>query len=318
MGESKKVKTKSNDLSLKDFYNRRDKVLVIRDSGGLGDILMMRMIFEDLKRVMPEAHITLAIPSNYTKATFWHPYINAVANSKEVDENLFGIVYNLTTACVRYEMRMRPKADKHRAEIWAMCCGVELKNPDMHIKIPVLIKKYIEQKLLESVGPRRKGYVGFAPISNMVSKDLDPGQIVDILKAVGEMGYTPFILHHKPIEGVKCPIFAAPLDQWLAIIDSVDYMITVDTAALHASYGLDKPTVAIFSWADGKVYCKFHKKHILIQRHRDYTPGWTCGPCYAHPSCPKTDQPRKPCITEITTEEILNAFRKLTETYEKS
>jgi len=314
-GGTKKVKVKSNDLSLRDFYNRRNKVLIIRDAGGLGDILMMRMIFEDFKKIMPEANVTFAIPNTYTRAAFWHPYISEVANSKDVDENQFGIAYNLTTACVRYEMKIRPRADRHRAEIWTAYCGIKLTNPDMHITIPTLIKKCAKQKFHEKIRERGRGYVGLAPVSNMVSKDLDAEQIAGILQGIREMGYSPFILHNKPIEKVDCPILAAPLDQWLALIELADYMITVDTAAFHASNGLGKPTVAVFSWADGKVYTKFHSKCILVQRHRDHTPGWTCGPCYAHPQCPRTNEPRKPCITEVTSKEVLDAFKELVEAY---
>jgi ADP-heptose:LPS heptosyltransferase len=313
-GGDKKIKVRSDRLSLREFYEKRNKVLILRDAGGLGDILMLRMIFEDFKKTMPQAHITFAVPTNYTRAAFWHPYIDDIANSKTVNENNFGITYNVTTACVRYEMKIRPKSDRHRSEIWSAYCGVKLTNPDMHIKVPNIIAKYAESKLSEKM-ERRKGYVCFCPISNMVSKDLDIKQIRDIIKYLKGTGYSPFVLHNKPIGEIGCPIVTAAIDQWLALINVADYVITVDTAAFHASNGLNKPTVAVFSWADGKTYGKFHKKHILIQRHRDHTPGWTCGPCYDHPNCPKTNDPRKPCITEITVKEIIDAFEDLVKKY---
>jgi ADP-heptose:LPS heptosyltransferase len=314
-GGNRKVKAKSNALSLRDFYKRRNNVLILRDSGGLGDILMLRMIFEDIKRVMPDAHISVAIPTNYHRAMFWHPFIDRVLNSKEVDENNFGISYNVTTACVRYEMKIRPKADRHRAEIWSAYCGYRLTKANMHLCLPKLMEAYARKKLQEKVKERGKGYVCFSPISAMVSKDLDSQQMKGVLKGIQEMGYSPFILHYKPIEGIDCPVFSVQHDEWLALINASDYVVTVDTAALHAANGFQKPTVAVFSWADGKVYTKFHDKCILIQRHRDHTPDWTCGPCYDHPRCPKTNNPRKPCITEITADEVLNAFTQLIKRY---
>jgi ADP-heptose:LPS heptosyltransferase len=314
-GGKRKVKMKNNDLSLREFHQRRNKVLILRDSGGLGDILMLRMIFEDFKKIMPDAHINLAIPTNYHRAVFWHPYIDQVLNSKEVDENDFGISYNVTTACVRYEMKIRPRADRHRAEIWTAYCGVKLTNPDMHMKLPKLMESFGKKKLQEKIKDSKKGYVCFCPISAMTSKDLDVEQIQQILKGVREMGYAPYILHYKPIPDVDCPVFTAPLDEWLSLVNAADYVITVDSAPFHAANAFQKPTVAIFSWADGKVYTKFHQKCVLVQRHRDHTPNWTCGPCYDHPRCPKSNDPRKPCITEITAKEILDAFSRLVEQY---
>ncbi len=310
VGGNKKVKVKDENLSLRDFHSKRNKVLILRDTGGLGDILMMRMIFEDIKRLMPDAHISFAIPTNYHRAAFWHPCVDQVLNSKEVDENKFGISYNLTTICVRYEMRIRPRADRHRSEIWANYCGINLTSTTMHINIPTLVMKCGEKKLHNKL-QRGKGYVCFAPISNMVSKDLDENQIKGIIEEVRKMGYSPYILHNKPMPYVDCPVFHTTLDEWLALVAASDYVISVDTATFHASQAFDKPTVAIYSWADGKVYTKFHKSCILVQRHRDHTPGWTCGPCYDHPRCPRTNQPRKPCITEITVEEVMDAFRQL-------
>jgi ADP-heptose:LPS heptosyltransferase len=308
----REVKVNSPNKSLKSFYQNRNKVLIIRDSGGLGDILMMRMIFEDFKRTMPEAHITFAIPNNYHKAVYWHPFIDEVVDSKTVNENDYGYSINLTTICVRYEMTIRPKADRHRAEIWSNYCGVQLTKSDMHLHIPKILSGYANNLLKENLGDRKKGYVCFCPTSAMISKDLDENQIKGVLKFLRDSDYVPFSLHYATVPGIDCPTFNIPHDEWLALINAADYVISVDSAAVHAASGLNKPTVAIFSWACGKTYMKYHKNCVLVQRHRDDTPNWSCGPCYAHPECPKTSSPRKPCISEITVEEICRAFKKLT------
>lgn len=313
-GGNKKIKLKSKEISLKEFSDKRNKVLILRDTGGLGDILMMRMIFKDFKELMPDAHISFAIPTNYHKAALWHPYIDEVLDSKTVDENDFGISYNLTTPCVRYEIKIRPYADRHRAEIWSSYCNVKLKNTNMYLNVPDDIINDVKYKL-EKLIPRNKGYVCFSPISNMISKDLNEDQIKQILIGIRERGYSPYILHNKSINYVDCPVIECPLDQWLALVSIADCVITVDTAVFHAANGFMKPTVAIFSWADGKVYSKFHPKCLLIQKHRDHTPGWECGPCYNHINCPKTKDDRKPCMTEITSNEILETFSSLLEKY---
>lgn len=313
-GGARKIKVKES-LSLKEFYAKRNKVLIIRDAGGLGDILMMRMIFEDFKRVMPDAHITFAVPQNYHRATFWHPFIDEVVDSKTVNENDYAYSVNLTSVCVRYEMKIRPHADRHRAEIWSNYCGVELTKPDMHLHIPELLQVYGRKKLERELGDRGKGYVCVSPISAMVSKDLDEKQTHGIIEFLKASGYKPFALHWKPVPGADCPILSGQTDEWLSFINAADYVVTVDSAAVHAACGLNKPTVAIFSWACGKTYTKFHKKCVLIQRHRDHTPGWTCGPCYGHPECPKTNSPRKPCISEITVGEVCGAFSALVAKY---
>ena len=57
---------------MRDYYSRRNRILVVRDVGGLGDILMQRMMFEGFKRVMPECHLTWAVPQIYLQAASHH------------------------------------------------------------------------------------------------------------------------------------------------------------------------------------------------------------------------------------------------------
>ena len=80
---------------------------------------------------------------------------------------------------------------------------------------------------------------------------------------------------------------------------------------------MGKPVVGIFGWADSKVYSRHYPKAISVQKHRDYTPGWNCGPCYNFFTCPKCPQEtvRKPCITEITPDDILEGFNKMVDKY---
>jgi hypothetical protein len=95
-------------LNLRDFYAKRNKILIVRSVGGLGDIFMHRMIFEDFKRIMPDAEIHFACPKIYHDALIDHPFIDKVLDSATVDKSDYIISYNTTTACGRYEMKMAP------------------------------------------------------------------------------------------------------------------------------------------------------------------------------------------------------------------
>src|SRR5690606_29628645 len=112
-------------LSIEEFHSQRKKVIVMREVGGLGDILMHRMMFEDFKRIMPDAEVVFACPEIYHEALYDHPYIDTLENSKKIDYLDYVIHYNTTSACTRHESRVAPFSDKHRSDIWANHCGVE-------------------------------------------------------------------------------------------------------------------------------------------------------------------------------------------------
>src|SRR3954471_13791831 len=107
----RRVRNLLKPVSVHEFYSRRNKILVVRAAGGMGDILMHRMIFEDMKKLDNDLKIHFAIPLNYFDAASRHPYIDKVLNCRDLDENEYTISYHTTTQCVRYEQSKAPYVD---------------------------------------------------------------------------------------------------------------------------------------------------------------------------------------------------------------
>jgi len=287
------------EISIKRYYDNRNKVLIVRDTGGLGDIFMMRMIFEDFKTIMPDAIIVAATPPKYHDALRNHPFIDEIVDSNTINLKDYIISYNISAACGKYEKKIAPLADKHRSDIWAEHCGVKLNNHNMHFTAR---KDYFNKKTIV-----------FSPKSAIASKNLIPSQIEGVIKGVKEKGHEIVCLHDKPINCDVETICANNIQEYLNIINSAEYIITVDSACFHAAGGLDKPMVGIFSWVCGKTYGKYYNNWKLVQRHRD-NGNWPCGPCYHWYNCPlERLKISKPCITTIKPQEILDAFDSLKE-----
>jgi ADP-heptose:LPS heptosyltransferase len=305
------------DLSLRGFYTKKDQILVLRQSGGVGDILMHRMMFEDFKKMYPACKITFACPQKYHPILKDHPFIDGLVCSREVKTSDFLISYNTSNACGRYEIEMAPFSGKHRSDIWANHCGVELTEHNMHLELSEELKQYGHDKLAE-VRDDDKPSVVFCPISAMINKNLTGEQVTETVEGLREMGLFVYSCHLVDIPEftkTKVPtISGCSLLQWMGVINAADYVLTVDTATFHLAGGLKKPLTGVFAWTDGKVYGKYYD-FVLVQKHRDYTPGWLCGPCYCWPDCPKIDrkQYRKPCITELTSQMILKGAEEMLE-----
>lgn len=312
----RKVRNTLAPLSLRDFYEKRNKILVISDTGGAGDILMHRMIFEDMKKTHPDLEIHFAVPLAYFDLACGHPYIDKVVNARVIDENEYIVTYKTTTCCTRYEYSNAPLVDKHRSDIWANHCGIELTNHNMHLSVPPEAQKKANERV-EKYRKNGKPVVCFCPISAGVQKDLDRWQSNNFLKLV-DSKFNVFALHYSELSWLMCPTeWNMGVWEWIGVLNAADYIVSVDTGSFHAANGLNKPTVGIFTWVDGEIYGKYHPKFVLVQKHRKHTPGWTCGPCYDWPQCPRVhpDNKRKPCITELTGDEIAQGLFKLAERY---
>jgi len=301
-------------LSLKNFYEKRNKILIVRETGGLGDILMHRMMFEDFKRVMPDAKISLALPKQYHVAVEDHPFIDEVLNHREVNVHDYVVSYNTTSACTRYEMRMFPFSGKHRSDIWANHCGVYLTKHNMHINLEDEYKEFGKKKLEECRNGNNGPAVLISPVSAMQVKNLTNFQLEGLVSGLRARGFFVYASHKTAIPKLielNVPVIdGTSIREWMGVIDAADYVISVDTSTFHYAGGTGKPLLGIFTFADGKVYGR-HYDFVLVQKHRD-DGNWDCGPCYNWSVCPKSPKKiPKPCLLEITPQMILEGFDKM-------
>lgn len=300
-------------FSINEFFEKRNKILIIRNIGGLGDIFMHRMIFEDFKLLMPDAEIHFCCPEYYHDAIKDHPYIDKILDYKNVNKNDYIVSYNTTTVCGRTEMKYAPLSGPNRSDIWANHCGLDLTCHNMHIQLTEE-EKQEGKKIIESVRDCSGPCMLISPVSAMKSKNIIESQLVGLVEESRKIGLFPVCVHNTPIEACyknNIPIIIeSKIRNWMAIINQADYVVSVDTAAFHCAGGMGKPLVGIFAWSDGQVYGKYYD-FFLVQKHRNLDPNWTCGPCYMWGNCPKSDQNPKPCLTEITTEMIMTQVNNM-------
>jgi len=299
-------------LSIRQFNEQRYNILILRGAGGLGDILMHRMMFEDFKLLLPDVRITFACPSTYFPAVVDHPFVDEVVDFMTVDPQDFLIAYNTTSSCGRHECQVAPYADKHRSDIWAWNCGVILTKHNMHLRLTDEERKAGEEALAKYANGRK--IVVLAPISAMESKNLSPEQMNGTARELERLGFSVVCLHNTPVATMKeAPVLVtSDIRHWMGIINAADAVVSVDTGTFHCAGGFKKPLVGIFTWADGLVYGKWFD-FVLVQKHRSFTPGWGCGPCYKWHDCPMcpSQKIRKPCVTELSVDDIMTGVRAM-------
>jgi len=313
MGSLNKNTYNPKPISIKDFYQKRNKILVWHDKGGLGDVYMHRMVFDDFKNIVPDAEFVFACLPEYIDAAVDHPCISEVVDSRTVNPQDYICHYNTcVTIADRYEHVRAPFCLDHRSDIWAKYCGVELKTHDMNFNLDPKIQDKVNKEL-DKYRQDGKALIGFAPVSKMITKTLLPHQLEAIAEATKDHVLLAF--HKEELPSLKKmniqTISKVSLKELACYFQQMNYVIAVDTAAFHLAGGLKKPLMGIFTFADGKAYGK-HFDFILVQKHRD-NGNWDCGPCFKFGDCPKCRKPQKPCLTELSKEELQDGVRKMFE-----
>ena len=311
------VKKKSQrPVTLEEHFHRRNRILIKRRLGGVGDILAQRMMFEDVSKSFEGAELYYACPDNFLFFAGDHPYCHLLRLG-DLNERCFGVVYDITTACAIHESKYGPHNTMNRSDIWAAVCGIELTNHKMYLKTDDQSKIDFYGQKLKSINPESKPIVLLAPHSLNdefgIPKSMTDEQIRGVVNYLRNTGHLVVSMHNRNLDildelGVY-QFVNVSYDEWLYIVWLVDYVISVDTGTFHMAGGLGKPMVAFFTFVDGLVYSKYYDC-VLVQKHRD-SGGWDCGPCYILTCCPKSDELRKPCCTEVEAQSIIDGFEML-------
>lgn len=308
----KKTKKIKENLSLKEYYQIRNKIL-FKHNGGLGDLLMLRMMFKDLKSLIPDSEFIVSCSENFKDAIIDHPYIDKIVYNHQIDEEQYNIEYQVDVPIVNfYETNKAKTYTEHRSDLWASYCGVKLKSHDMCLRFNSNALEYCKKKI-KNVYKNDKPNIILSPVSANNFKSLTASQIDTIAESTRD--YNLIGLHNKELKVLKSVyipgIYTTNLREWMGIVACAEYVISVDTATFHLAGGLKKPLVGIFTFANGKVYGQ-HFDFVLIQKHRD-NGDWSCGPCYDFSKCTKGNNQTKPCLTEISKEEIKNGIKMMFE-----
>jgi ADP-heptose:LPS heptosyltransferase len=144
----------------------------------------------------------------------------------------------------------------------------------------------------------------------MFNKNLNKTQIEVIINKLRKSGFYVCSAHSTIIpilNDFNIPVLSGSIKKLIALVASVDCLVTVDTAAMHIGGGLGKHMTTIFTFTDGKVYTKYYPNCVLVQKHRD-NGDWDCGPCYNWAICPKVKGHPKPCLNEITSQMLINGI----------
>lgn len=313
-----KLKPRESSIGIKKYYLSRNKICISRKCGGFGDILVARMIFEDLKKFNPEFEIIFAIPPVFHQVAASHPYIDKLIDCNENDQNDFISLYDITNICSGYEAVKRKNLDKHRADIWAESIGLKLDNHKMHLP------KFDEHKAKIFDMWKKLGYkegqkvLCITPKSAVQIRNLPDEMTKFLISKFTRDDVFIFLMNHIPVLNFQDIPFCrgSNYTETMAILSHIDGLISTDTGTLHCAGGYQKPILGIFNYTNGRIIGKYYDNITIVQKTDAHDKNWTCGPCNDYSRCPfEITNHILQCTKEITTEMleegILNFKQKI-------
>lgn len=242
-----------------DMHDVIEKILIIRQYGGLGDILMQSQILPEIRKRHPHSEITYAIPKEYLSLFENCLYINRAIDVSEINTNLhkfissgeYQFIGDISQTCIRGEMndmRETGRFVKSRQRIWAESIGLyECRFENTAISIT----DEERHEALKELGYSNKPFICISPSSNEGSRSY-PINLTKKLISLLKDNFQVVVIDNKGFAFDDCINFnSIPLRKIGAILSNCDYTIGVDSGILHFAGILGKQVIGLFgvtSW----------------------------------------------------------------------
>jgi ADP-heptose:LPS heptosyltransferase len=293
---------------------QRKRILIKRQFGGLGDILMMRPIFHEIKRIKNSSEITFALPKAYFDAVMDVDGIYRIIDFEEYKKYEFSWIRDISTACVKHEIGYGPNVFIHRTNIWANHLGLG--------NIPIETFFTFTKDELERARRRVEALCGNKEVIIIAPCSADPLRTIrdEIIVEAGSFcrdnGFAPLLIHSKPLDhlGIPC-VHGVSIRDWMALFTTASAVLTTDTSSLHMAALMGVRTCATFHFTSSKVICQPYPTVIPVQLHRD-DDGLPCCPCYKPSACPHVNSTIK-CSEDMTKEMALQGLERALKIEEK-
>jgi len=289
-------------LQLKAFARAKDgdSLLVVRQYGGFGDILMQTMIWPNLRRQFPTSKITYSVPMQFHDLLEGNPYLDEVVNLHTSNKRRFDHQGDISRICGVMENLTRP-CMAHRSDIWGEHLGVVMETHEGFYLV-----KHDERAWAKSylAALRPRPIVALAPYSADKRKDLPKDTVQSLIdRLVLDVGAEVLVLHRQPTTFKRAHSIHELNFRWLgALLSELDLLISVDTGTLHMGAILKRPVLALYGSEDGRVFTKYYPTVRLIQAFT-----LACQPCWYQTPCldgePHNSRPGD-CMMDLTADQL--------------
>lgn len=269
----------------------QQRINLVREAGGVGDIISIGAAAAQCKLKYPDAHISMCVPnefveigehlSNVDSVIGLGPLEYLVAHRRSRGEtfdprrHLYlttlpkGDFIDLWCPATVYERTETERIKYTRSQIFAAqagCTELDSAVPEWRVTKPekLTATKQIAEAFPTCAGP----LVGFAPRGTKAASCLTDKFMEALIKHLKRMRAN--VVYFDCVKPKSCiqehvKWFNTDFCSTVAIAEQCDIIITVDTSILHVAAALQIPALGIFSLTDGLPYKDLYPNLTVVQ-----------------------------------------------------
>jgi ADP-heptose:LPS heptosyltransferase len=264
------------------------KICIIRESGGIGDILMMSPIIKELALLnKSKIDIYLGVDLYAEKEVLRNiPFVNQVKWVLDLDKKLYEKIYDLSYVAYAYE---QAGYNFSRQEIFAKYCKVMPKSflPIYNNKISYSFKNIYVAIHTEAAEKRRSWKQEY-------TLELISWLLLETDSNILYLNQTPLEIKNKRI--LDCSNHS--IEKCVQLLTGASLLIAVDSCFMHFAASLKIKTLVLFGSTKPETRIKHYPTHKSL-----YTPN-RCKGCY-YKDCSNYS-----CMDEIKPKMLIEELKK--------
>lgn len=262
-------------------------ILVTRQTGGIGDILMITPTVRAIKQANPNSPLIFCTTDMYgggKGALFdilkYNPWIDKVVTNSELSDYTFKRIYNFGTG---QEIEKELSGDKrNRIDIFAELAGIELTDKSTVYTLREAEKEWSERWIKKNINPDRKFLIGVQIHSTATKRNWPEEKIrlltLTILNTWQDSSVLLFYEGLVSTDKFSYPnvhnLIGMPIRWVAALLNECQVVVVPDSGLLHLAGALNKKIIGLFGSIPPELRISHYKNATSIYLE------WPCSPCW--------------------------------------
>lgn len=280
-------------------------ILILRKSGGLGDIICCEPVIRGLRKKHPQSEIIFGMPREFvslfdgrSEATFkGYQAAEFTVHWMRRYLEMHDIVIDLCGPESKDEKQGSP--DCSRTESFCNFAGVPASCPEIHLT------EDEGNEALKTLGQYPKPWSGIGPNGTNWTRNWPEDRWADLIKRTPGTKFYFDSKRESPFEGIVSFV-GKPLRELASIIAQLDLMISVDTGLLHLAGALKTKTFSLWGPSDPRRTLKHYSDAYYINPDSYRAEAGCEKPClYSPVNCTDVTGRFAKCMEKLETAEVI-------------
>ncbi len=279
-------------------------IRVLREAGGVGDVLRILPAIRGLRETYPDARIDVFVPEHYAcfveregsadRIVFTPDVNRRRPRLAEPDEKKWPYLNTGTKYDVNVDLfcpAFRHEADYgRRRAVWndrieLFCKAAGAWPESLTPKLPITVQECNAARtfLREHGVSEKKGWIALQPFSTDPARDWPPDKWRQLADALALEGYGVFALDAYPARTRDFPVpqlTRLPLMLLAAVLKVCRLLVAPDSGLAHLMAAVDGRALGLCASQSGAVLYRHYPRHRYIHPPADKAPEFCNWPCY--------------------------------------